>query len=90
MVMRLYAIYDRVAEEAGPVFEQKNHGTARRAFQRYLSDHPQSVPDDFDLLWLGEVDHDKCTVKANIMAVRVDDAASLASELSTTSEESDT
>ena len=42
--MNLYVIYDRVAQESGPVFEAKNDGIAVRQMRNLLSENPASSP----------------------------------------------
>lgn len=56
--MKLYTIFDRVAEESGPVFEAKNDGVALRKFQALALNTEGAQPDDFKLLSVGEIDHD--------------------------------
>lgn len=36
MKMYLYTVYDRMSEEYGPLFEQKNSGVARRTYKQML------------------------------------------------------
>lgn len=64
VVMRLYCLYDRVAEECGNVFEQKNNALALRLFDRYLKDHPAINPDDYQLLFLGTFDRELGVIEA--------------------------
>ncbi len=60
MIRRLYVIHDRVAEEAGPIFEAINDGIAHRNFKRFMSEN--TAKDhyfeelDFQLVHLGEID----------------------------------
>lgn len=62
-VMRVYMIFDRLAEEAGPVFEQKNDAVALRAYRKMLKSQGES-PDEYQLLWIGTIDHRtvKCVI----------------------------
>lgn len=48
MVVRLYAVYDRVTEEYSPVSEAVNDGTAQRMFNDALKDHPHKA--DFTVM----------------------------------------
>lgn len=57
MVVRLYALYDRVAQEFSPIAEFRNDGLAYRAFKDALKDNPHA--DDFKPLFLGEYDKTK-------------------------------
>jgi len=53
---RLYTIYDRVAEEMGPVMMAPNDGVAMRGYRAALQ---QVCPSDSDAYWLyyiGDVD----------------------------------
>lgn len=56
MKTNMYVIYDRVAQEAGPIFEAKNDGVAYRSFAKLREG--QETPEDFSLLKLGMFDHD--------------------------------
>lgn len=62
--MRLYCLYDRVAEEAGNVFEQKNDALALRMFRRYLQEHPAIDPTDYQILFLGTFDRETAVIDA--------------------------
>lgn len=68
-LMRVYMIFDRLAEEAGPVFEQKNDAVALRAYRKMLSNQGAS-PDEYQLLWIGTIDH--VTLKCVINDVPVE------------------
>ncbi|WNK14049.1 MAG: nonstructural protein [Microvirus sp.] len=52
----VYTIYDKVAEEAGPVFQARNDGVAARAFRILLKDSRQ---DEHRLYQVGEFDSEK-------------------------------
>lgn len=56
MIMRLYTIFDRVAQESGPSFEAKTDGVARRKYDLQLASSPYR--EDFELLCIGEIDHE--------------------------------
>lgn len=56
--MNLYVIYDRVAQESGPVFEAKNDGIAVRQMRNVLSENPASKPLEYQLLNVGTIDHE--------------------------------
>lgn len=53
----LYTIFDRVAEEAGPVFEAVNDGVAMRNFRNLLKDVPAYQHGDYRIYRLGSFDH---------------------------------
>lgn len=50
MNQKLYALYDLVAEQFGPVFQAVNHQTAIRTVQNMRI----SAYEDFELFYLGE------------------------------------
>lgn len=54
--MNLYVIYDRVAEESGPVYEAKNDGVASRMYAEFLR-KITARPEDYLLLRVGTIDH---------------------------------
>lgn len=58
MKRNLYVIYDRVAEESGPIFEAQNDGIANRRFQALLAEQTHEWFDalDFLLFHLGDID----------------------------------
>lgn len=58
-LMNLYCIYDRLAEVAGPIFEQKNHECAKKAMAVLIIQMDTPFPDDYSLMCLGY--HDKET-----------------------------
>lgn len=55
MEKRLYVIYDSVAEQAGPIFEAKNDGTAWRQYEQ-VRDKKIPTPKDFSLIRVGTFD----------------------------------
>jgi len=56
MRMNMYVVFDKVAEESGPIFEAKNHGVAVRNFIQVTS--KAVAPNEYSLLCLGIYDHD--------------------------------
>lgn len=57
MKTRLYVVYDRVAQESGPVFEAKNNGVARRQFVNMLNQERALNKDDYELICVAVMDH---------------------------------
>ena len=55
----MYVVYDRVAEESGPIFEAKNDGTAARAARDLVASAKGAKAHEFQLLKLGTIDHEK-------------------------------
>jgi hypothetical protein len=61
MLFRLYILYDKVAEEGGPVFQAKNDAVALRHFEQAMAaQHGVMHPEDFKLLCIGFYDSDLC------------------------------
>lgn len=58
MKRNLYVIYDRVAEESGPIFEAVNDGIANRRYKALIAEQTHEWFDetDFVLFHIGEVD----------------------------------
>lgn len=55
MRMGLYVVFDRLAEESGPIFEAKTDGVALRSFKKFTA---TGVSSEFQLLKLGIIDHE--------------------------------
>ena len=51
MIVKLYSVFDTVAEEFGPIYSCKNDEVAKRAFHDLIKD--SSSPLDYDLYFLG-------------------------------------
>lgn len=62
MHQRLYAILDKVAEEAGPVFVAANDGVAIRQFRNLSRDIPSFEKDAYVLCYLGNYDSVKMVI----------------------------
>jgi hypothetical protein len=52
--MKIYSIYDKVAQEFAPPDISKNHGVAVRKFRSFLQGIPENAKDDFTIYYLGE------------------------------------
>lgn len=52
---RLYTIYDKVAEEHGPLFEAVNDAIAHRSYSDLISKLPANIMSDYELHYHGEV-----------------------------------
>lgn len=57
--MKLFSVYDRKAEEFGPLFEAKNEDVAIRQFKNMLSSERMLSPEDYNLYCFGEFDREK-------------------------------
>ena len=54
MVLRLYTVYDRVAQEAGSILIARNDGMALRSMRQALIGNQSE--DDYQLWYLGDYD----------------------------------
>lgn len=59
MKVNIYTIYDKVAEECGPVFQAKNDMVANRMIDSMVRENPNIVLDEYDVYCLGEFDTEK-------------------------------
>lgn len=59
--MNLYCVFDKVAEEAGPIFEAKNDAIAQRNFMKLL-ERTGGMQSDFVLYSVGKFDHIKMEI----------------------------
>lgn len=56
-MMNLYVVYDRLAEESGPVFEAKSDAVAVRAFNNMMAKSDAGTVGEFALFCMGSIDH---------------------------------
>lgn len=61
MIMKLYVIQDKIAEESGPIFEAKNDGVAFRKYQKTINEVGNS--DEYALYCVGEIDHENNVIQ---------------------------
>jgi len=54
--MKLYTIYDNVAESTGPLFEAKNDEVAKRKVIQMMPE--VAIPSDYELFCVGEINHE--------------------------------
>lgn len=54
MVLNIYTVYDKVAEEAGPLFQAVNDGIALRNYRNMQI--PESLKNDYSLYRIGTYD----------------------------------
>lgn len=71
MNMSLYTIYDKKAEESGPVFMAVNDSIASRNALSVLIDLPRHIHNDYDLVHVGE--YNTCSMALNAYAPRIVD-----------------
>lgn len=67
MKVKLYTIYDRLAEEGGPVFQSKNDETAKRSAVNTFLDSGmdvQTVEENYRVIKLAEYDTEKAIIHA--------------------------
>jgi len=65
----LYTIYDKVAEETGPIFEAKSDAVASRSARNLLSE--VSSVDDFKLLRVGYSDKTTGVITCELVPVEI-------------------
>ena len=66
----LYTIYDKVAQETGPIFEAKNDAVASRSARNLLSKSLSA--DDYKLLRVGFTDKSTGVITIEIPPVEID------------------
>lgn len=55
-MLQLYVVYDKVAQEGGPVYTAKNDAVAQRMYQGLITDTGIN-PDDYQLLHVAAYDN---------------------------------
>lgn len=55
-VMRLYVIYDKIAEESGPVFQAPNDGVAKRNYRGLLQQVAKVDQNEYRLVLVGTIE----------------------------------
>lgn len=65
MILNLYTIYDRTAEEAGPVFQAVNDGVARRNYRNLGI--PADLENEYELRCIGIIDTKACCIIPEIV-----------------------
>ena len=71
MDVRIYTIFDKVAEEAGPFFTAKNDGVAGRQFRQLMASNGVERPEEFKLLFLGSFDSSSCKATFEVAPVEI-------------------
>ena len=71
MVMTLYVVFDRVAQESMPIFETRNDGTALRMYQKAIMEADDVPDNEMMLLKLGTIDHDTNLIELEKYPVEV-------------------
>lgn len=61
--MELYVIYDKVAEESGPIYMAINEGVALRQAVQILKPLPVTTRDDYKLMRVGFYDLKTCKIE---------------------------
>lgn len=77
MEKRLYVIYDRVAEESGPIFEAVNDGVALRNFRGLISRTEGVSPEEYKLFLVGTYDSKTMLLKEEMEPIEVVDPRGL-------------
>lgn len=77
--MRIYTIYDRVAEEAGPIFSAGNDGVALREFNQLIAETFDKS--DYKLLYLADFEPKECKLTVQVTPVEVTNYYNLTAEV---------
>lgn len=70
-IMNIYAIYDSVAEEYGPIYEAKNDSVALREIDRLTRQMSPEMRDDYVLVCFGKVVRQSTEMSMEINECRV-------------------
>lgn len=65
----LYTVYDKVMEEAGPLFYANNHAHARRNFLKMIQDIKIDKVLDYNLVYLAEIDTKTMRIESSVPTV---------------------
>lgn len=71
MQTNLYVIFDRVAEESGPVFTAINDGVAMRSYRNLVKELDQEARSEYRLYRLGYYDTFSMEVKSEFPPVEI-------------------
>lgn len=63
MYLKLYTVYDSVAEEAGPIFQAVNDAVALRNYNNMMASTPHVNKDEYKLLCIGTFCTTVCLVE---------------------------
>jgi len=72
MQLRVYALYDRVAEEAGPLYCAVNDAVAVRMYKHLIAETSSADPKDFCLIYVGNYDTKEVRVEGEPEGIQVD------------------
>lgn len=67
----IYVIFDRVAEECGPVFSSKNDGVAMRGYREILKQTANVNSEEFQLLKLGRINMSTLEITLEVNPVHI-------------------
>lgn len=70
--MKVYCVYDRVAQEGGPLFTAKNDGVAIRMYRRILSTEKVENESDYMFYCLGEYDSEQPLILGDRVPTMID------------------
>lgn len=70
MIQKMYTIYDKIAQEAGPIYTAKNHGIAFRQKRQAIAQ--AEIKEDFDLLYLGDFETETMLITPNKTPIHID------------------
>lgn len=61
----MYVLFDKIAQESGPIFEAKNDGVAIRNYKGFLSSKESLFDNEFELVKIGEIDKETNIITQN-------------------------
>ena len=67
MKTELFTIYDKVAEEVGPIFQARNMGVAARYIREMFNQNKDIVASDYDVICLGTFDSEDVKLTESTM-----------------------
>lgn len=67
----LYTVYDKVMEEAGPLFYANNNAHARRNFLKMIQEIKVDKVLDYDLMYLGSVNTKTLEIDPCVPAINI-------------------
>lgn len=75
--VRLYSVYDSIAQEFGPLYEAVNDAVAYRKFNMLIKDMDDSVVRDYSVYFCGVRDINTGGVFSEVRLLNIDDILDL-------------
>lgn len=70
--MKVYCVYDRVAQEGGPLFTAKNDGVALRIYRQLIVREKVENESDYLFYCLGEYDPEQPVLLGDVVPTIID------------------